>query len=51
MFDVAGKPALDGRLQFAGEHTSGADYHGYMNGGVRSGNRAAQALVNVMALK
>ena len=51
MFDEAWRPALGGRLQFAGEHTSGADYFGYMNGGVRSGNRAAQALVNIMALK
>jgi monoamine oxidase len=50
MLDVAGEPALDGRLQFAGEHTS-TDFTGYMNGGVQSGNRAAQALVNVMALK
>ena len=50
MLDEAGKPALNGRLQFAGEHTSGADYFGYMNGGVRSGNHAAQALVKLMAL-
>jgi monoamine oxidase len=50
MFDEAWKPALGGRLQFAGEHTSGAKYQGYMNGGVRSGNRAARALVKLMAL-
>jgi hypothetical protein len=50
MFDEASKPALGGRLQFAGEHTSGAKYQGYMNGGVRSGNRAADALVKLMAL-
>jgi monoamine oxidase len=50
MLDVAGEPALDGRLQFAGEHTS-KNFTGYMNGGVQSGNRAAQALVNIMALK
>ena len=50
MFDEAWKPALGGRLQFAGEHTSGAKYQGYMNGGVRSGNRAADALVKLMAL-
>jgi monoamine oxidase len=50
MFDEAGKPALGGRLQFAGEHTSGAEYQGYMNGGVRSGNRAARELVKLMAL-
>jgi Flavin containing amine oxidoreductase len=51
MLDEAGKPALNGRLQFAGEHTSGADYFGYMNGGVRSGNTAAKALLNIMALQ
>ena len=50
MFDEAWKPALGGRLQFAGEHTSGAKYQGYMNGGVRSGNRAARELVKLMAL-
>ena len=50
MFDEACKPALGGRLQFAGEHTSGAEYQGYMNGGVRSGNRAACELVKLMAL-
>jgi monoamine oxidase len=49
MFDEAWKPALNGRLQFAGEHTSGAKYQGYMNGGVRSGNRAAKKLIEVMA--
>ena len=50
MLNEAGKPALDGRLQFAGEHTSGANFFGYMNGGVHSGNRAAAALVEIMAL-
>ena len=49
MLDVAGEPALDGRLQFAGEHTS-SDFLGYMNGGVQSGNRAAAALVETLAL-
>ena len=49
MLDEAWKPALNGRLQFAGEHTSGATYLGYMNGGVRSGNRAARKLIEVMA--
>ena len=44
MLEVAGEPALDGRLQFAGEHTS-SDFLGYMNGGVQSGNRAAAALI------
>jgi monoamine oxidase len=50
MLDEAWKPALNGRLQFAGEHTAGADYFGYMNAGVRSGNRAAKALLKIMAL-
>ena len=48
MLDVASEPALDGRLQFAGEHTS-ADFLGYMNGGVQSGNRAAADLVAALA--
>jgi monoamine oxidase len=50
MWDEAGKPALGGRLQFAGEHTSGAKLAGYMNGGVQSGNRAANELIKFMAL-
>lgn len=37
---------LDGRLIFAGEHTSG-DYSGFMNGAVESGNRAAQEILGV----
>ena len=50
LLEVASEPALRGRLQFAGEHTS-TDFLGYMNGGVESGNRAAAALVEVMALQ
>jgi monoamine oxidase len=50
MLDVAAEPALGGRLQFAGEHTSG-DFLGFMNGGVQSGNRAAAALAKLLALK
>jgi monoamine oxidase len=50
MLDEAGKPALGGRLQFAGEHTSGPKHFGFMNGGVLSGNRAACELVKLMAL-
>ena len=46
MLDVAAEPALGGRLQFAGEHTSG-DFLGFMNGGVQSGNRD---LAKVLAL-
>ena len=48
MQDEAGKPALNGRLQFASEHTSGAKLSGFMNGGVRGGNRAAKKLIEVM---
>jgi len=49
LLDVAPEPALDGRLQFAGEHTC-ADFLGFMNGGVQSGNRASAALIKMMAL-
>jgi monoamine oxidase len=49
MLDVASEPALGGRLQFAGEHTS-SDFLGYMNGGVESGNRASKALIKKLAL-
>ena len=50
MLDVAAEPALGGRVQFAGEHTS-VDFIGFMNGGVQSGNRAADALIETLALK
>jgi monoamine oxidase len=36
---------LDGRLIFAGEHTSG-EFSGFMNGAVESGNRAAREIVS-----
>jgi monoamine oxidase len=49
MFDVASEPALGGRLQFAGEHTS-SDFYGFMDGAVESANRAAAALVKTLAL-
>jgi monoamine oxidase len=49
MLEVASEPALKGRLQFAGEHTS-SDFLGFMNGGVESGNRAAKALIKTLAL-
>ena len=49
LLDVAPEPALKGRLQFAGEHTS-SEFLGFMNGGVQSGNRASAALIKVMAL-
>ncbi len=50
LLELGAEPALDGKLQFAGEHTS-VDFLGYMNGGVESGNRAAAALVETLALK
>jgi monoamine oxidase len=50
MLDVAAEPALGGRVQFAGEHTGG-DFIGFMNGGVQSGKRAAEALIETLALK
>jgi monoamine oxidase len=37
-------PSEDGRIQFAGEHTS-VDFMGFMNGAVESGERAAAALL------
>ncbi len=49
LLEVAAEPALDGCLQFAGEHTS-SEFLGFMNGGVQSGNRAAKALTKIMAL-
>jgi monoamine oxidase len=50
MLEIAPEPALGGRVQFAGEHTGG-DFIGFMNGGVQSGNRAAEALIEMLALK
>lgn len=47
LLEAAGTPELDGRLLFAGEHTS-VDFAGFMCGGVDSGERAAAA---VLALK
>jgi hypothetical protein len=44
LLELAAEPALLGRLQFAGEHTS-TDFLGFMNGGVQSGNRASAALI------
>jgi monoamine oxidase len=49
LVELGAEPALGGRLQFAGEHTS-SDFLGFMNGGVQSGDRAAAALAKVMAL-
>lgn len=44
LLEVAGTPELDGRLQFAGEHTS-TDFAGFMCGGVDSGERVAKAIL------
>ena len=44
LLEVAPQPELDGRLIFAGEHTSG-DFSGFMNGAVQSGNRAAKEIL------
>jgi monoamine oxidase len=41
IYEESPKPALDGRLIFAGEHTSTVS-PGFMNGGVESGERAAK---------
>jgi monoamine oxidase len=40
----AGQTALEGRLLFAGEHTS-EEFSGFMNGAVESGNRAAKEII------
>jgi len=50
LLDTAGKPELDGRLIFAGEHTS-SDFSGFMNGAVQSGNRAAQEILQPVKAK
>jgi monoamine oxidase len=44
IYSVSPESELDGRLLFAGEHTSSVS-PGYMNGGVESGNRAARELL------
>ncbi len=44
IFAAAAAPELDGRLHFAGEHTS-EEFCGFMNGGVESGERAAKELL------
>lgn len=46
VYGAAATPELDGRLIFAGEHTS-AESPGFMNGGVDTGNRAAKELLGV----
>ncbi len=44
IFAAAAKAELDGKLQFAGEHTS-EEFCGFMNGGVETGERAAKELL------
>lgn len=44
VYEAAAAPELDGRLLFAGEHTS-SESPGFMNGGVESGLRAAKELL------
>jgi monoamine oxidase len=44
LLKAAPLPELEGRLIFAGEHTSG-EFAGFMNGAVESGNRAAKEIL------
>ena len=44
LVEHCGTPSEDGRIHFAGEHTS-VDFMGFMNGAVESGERAAAALL------
>ena len=44
LLGAASESELDGRLIFAGEHTS-EDFMGFMNGSVQSGNRAANEIL------
>jgi monoamine oxidase len=44
LLKATGEPELEGRLIFAGEHTSG-EFSGFMNGAVQSGNRAAKEIL------
>jgi monoamine oxidase len=50
LLKVTSEPELDGRLIFAGEHTSG-EFSGFMNGAVESGNRAAKVLLETEATR
>ena len=40
-----------GRLAFAGEHTAGLEWHGTMEGAVRSGQRAARDVVHALRVE
>jgi monoamine oxidase len=44
IYGALSDPVLDGRLVFAGEHSS-IDWSGFMNGAVESGNNAAKAVL------
>lgn len=44
LLEPAATPELHGRLLFAGEHTS-ADFSGFMNGAIQTGNTAAEQLL------
>ena len=46
MYGAAATPELDGKMVFAGEHTSSSS-PGFMNGGVESGNRAAREMLGI----
>jgi monoamine oxidase len=39
-----------GRVFFAGEHTASVEYRGYMEGAIRSGQRAAQQILTCLTL-
>jgi monoamine oxidase len=44
LVEHCGTPSADGRIHYAGEHTS-VDFMGFMNGAVESGERVAAALL------
>lgn len=50
LLKAAPLPELDGRLIFAGEHTSG-EFAGFMNGAVESGNRAAKEILELRQIE
>jgi monoamine oxidase len=50
LLEATRTPELGGRLIFAGEHTS-ADFSGFMNGAIQSGNRAAHEIMEPARMK
>lgn len=48
--DIASKPELKNRFLFAGEHAAD-QFQGYMNGGCRSGLKAAELVLNQVGLQ